>query len=69
MITSQQRRIFNTSERIAMFLAADGKCSIYECELEPGWHANHIHTLNRGGETDVINGQGYGKLKGYSFAR
>jgi 5-methylcytosine-specific restriction endonuclease McrA len=56
---STERRRFNKSERIAMFLAADGKCSNPECgqDLNPGWHGDHITPWSAGGKTDVINGQ------------
>ena len=40
-----------------MFLASDGKCSKCGCDLEPGWHADHVHPYSKGGQTDVINGQ------------
>lgn len=53
------RRRFNASERAALYLAADGRCSNPECgvELEPGWHSDHIDPHSQGGPTDVINGQ------------
>jgi len=52
-----ERRRFNESERAALYLAADGRCEMCGTELEPGWHADHIHPHSRGGKTDVINGQ------------
>lgn len=52
-----ERRRFNTSERVALYLASDGKCSGCGIELEPGWHADHVQPWSRGGETDVINAQ------------
>jgi 5-methylcytosine-specific restriction endonuclease McrA len=56
---SDSRRFFNKSERAALFLAADGKCSNPECgrELEPGWHSDHIQPHSKFGKTDVFNGQ------------
>ena len=53
------RRRFNQGERVALYLAADGKCSNPECgrELEPGWHGDHITAWANGGPTDVVNGQ------------
>lgn len=51
------RRRFNTSERVALYLAADGKCSDCGTPLEPGWHADHIQPFSKGGPTDVSNGQ------------
>ena len=54
---SPERRRFSTSERIALYLAADGRCAECGVELEPGWHSDHITPYVRGGHTDVINGQ------------
>lgn len=51
------RRRFNSRERVALYLAADGRCSRCGAELEPGWHGDHIDPHSRGGPTDVINGQ------------
>lgn len=51
------RRRFNTSERVALYLAADGLCTQCESRLEPGWHGDHITPYSAGGSTDVINGQ------------
>lgn len=51
------RRRFGTAERAALYLAADGRCTTCGAELEPGWHADHIHPHTAGGPTDVINGQ------------
>jgi superfamily II DNA or RNA helicase len=54
---SPERRRFNSSERVALYLAADGKCTECRTDLEPGWHGDHIHPHVAGGSTDVINGQ------------
>lgn len=51
------RRFFNRSERVALFLAADGRCENCGIPLEPGWHADHVQPWSRGGATDVVNGQ------------
>lgn len=51
------RRRFNTREKVALYLAADGKCTNCGTELGPGWHADHVIPYSRGGSTDVINGQ------------
>ena len=51
------RRFFNSRERTALYLAADGCCTRCGAELEPGWHADHVDPHSHGGETDVINGQ------------
>lgn len=51
------RRRFTATERAALFLAADGRCTRCDVELEPGWHADHEDPWSNGGATDVINGQ------------
>lgn len=53
----KRRRRFNSSERITLFLVADGCCEECGSELEPGWHADHVTPFSRDGQTDVINGQ------------
>lgn len=50
-------RRFNSGERVALYLAADGHCINCGAELAPGWHADHIKPYSAGGPTDVINGQ------------
>lgn len=51
------RRRFNKSERVAMYLAADGKCEECGIELAPSWHGDHVIAHSKGGLTDVKNGQ------------
>ena len=51
------RRRFNTSERVALYLAADGHCTKCGTELQAGWHADHMKPHSAGGPTDVLNGQ------------
>lgn len=51
------RRTFNSTERAALFVAADGKCEMCAVDLSPGWHADHLYPYSRGGPTDVVNGQ------------
>ena len=51
------RRRFNSTERAALYLAADGHCTQCGAPLEPGWHADHQIPYSAGGPTDVINGQ------------
>ena len=51
------RRRFNASERAALYLAADGRCTSCGNPLPPGWHADHRDPHSQGGATDVINGQ------------
>ncbi|MEU4697417.1 DEAD/DEAH box helicase family protein [Nonomuraea dietziae] len=50
-------RRFNQSQRVALFLAADGCCSICGIELQLGWHGDHVEPYSKGGLTDVTNGQ------------
>lgn len=51
------KRQFNSAERAALYLAADGHCSRCGEPLEPGWHSDHVTPWSRGGTTDVVNGQ------------
>lgn len=51
------RRRFNDGERVALYLASNGKCTNCGADLEPGWHADHEQPHSKGGATDVINGQ------------
>lgn len=52
-----ERRRFNSAERVALYLAADGRCKSCGTGLGPGWHADHEIPYSAGGPTDVINGQ------------
>jgi hypothetical protein len=52
-----ERRFFSDRERVALYLAADGRCVECGAALEPGWHADHMDPHALGGQTDVINGQ------------
>ncbi|MFB7619819.1 DEAD/DEAH box helicase family protein [Kitasatospora sp. NPDC056181] len=54
-----RRRSFNTSERVALFIAADGRCTACGRDLDRGWHGDHMHPWSKGGPTDVTNGQAY----------
>jgi len=56
-MASKHRRTFSRRERTALFLVADGSCSVCGATLEKGWHADHIHPWHAGGATDVGNGQ------------
>lgn len=51
------RRHFNSTERVALYLAADGRCEGCGAELQPGWHGDHVTPYSAGGPTDVVNGQ------------
>lgn len=52
-----ERRRFSDTERAALYLAADGRCSKCGTALEAGWHGDHVTPYSAGGPTDVINGQ------------
>lgn len=52
-----RRRAFNSAERVALFLAADGRCAGCGRELAPSWHGDHVQPWSGGGPTDVTNGQ------------
>jgi superfamily II DNA or RNA helicase len=54
---SAQRRRFNATERISLYLTADGHCSACGVALEAGWHADHKTPYVAGGPTDIANGQ------------
>ncbi|MBL3670652.1 DEAD/DEAH box helicase family protein [Streptomyces sp. M2CJ-2] len=56
-MTASERRRFNSAERVALYLAADGNCQRCGTPLEPGWHGDHIEPYSAGGPTDVTNGQ------------
>lgn len=51
-------RRFKTSQRIALYLYAKGRCANAACgkPLVAGWHADHQIPWSLGGETDVSNG-------------
>lgn len=52
-----ERRRFNSGERVALFLAAGGRCAQCGAELQPGWHADHMTPYSRTHNTDTTNGQ------------
>ncbi|MGZ6563148.1 MAG: HNH endonuclease [Solirubrobacteraceae bacterium] len=51
------RRRFRPAERVALFLAAGGRCSACGEQLSPDWHADHKSPFSTGGKTHVANGQ------------
>lgn len=51
-----KRRFFNRSEKAALYIAADGKCSSCGVDLGLGWHADHVIPHSKGGATDLLNG-------------
>jgi len=50
-------RRFRSSQRVALFLAAVGRCAECGVELEPGWHGDHVTPVSAGGDTDPANGR------------
>lgn len=50
-------RRFNSGQRVALYLAANGHCTSCGIELITGWHGDHITPYSAGGPTDVVNGQ------------
>lgn len=57
MVERDARRFFNGRERVALFLAADGRCTACGAELATGWHGDHKQAWSQGGSTKVGNGQ------------
>ena len=50
-------RRFRPKARVALFLAAQGRCAICGEPLRPGWHADHVEPAATGGATEPANGQ------------
>jgi 5-methylcytosine-specific restriction endonuclease McrA len=50
-------RRFRSSSRVALFLAAGARCASCEEPLRPGWHADHVDPVSKGGTTEPANGQ------------
>jgi 5-methylcytosine-specific restriction endonuclease McrA len=50
-------RRFRSSSRVAFFLAGGGRCASCGEPLRPGWHADHVEPVSKGGETEPGNGQ------------
>lgn len=50
-------RRFNTSQRIKMFIASDGKCAKCGLDLQEDWEADHVVPYSKGGKTQSDNGQ------------
>lgn len=53
---AQQRR-FTGRQRVALYLASGGVCTLCGTPLQEGWHADHIQPWIHSGATDVMNGQ------------
>ena len=52
-----QRRRFTSRQRVALYLASGGVCTLCGTSLQESWHADHIQPWIHSGATDVINGQ------------
>jgi 5-methylcytosine-specific restriction endonuclease McrA len=50
-------RRFRPAARVALFLAAQGRCAVCGERLRPGWHADHVRPVRAGGGTEPANGQ------------
>ncbi|MBA3746700.1 MAG: HNH endonuclease [Solirubrobacterales bacterium] len=51
------RRRFSSQARVALFLAAGGRCARCGVALSAGWHADHVTPARAGGATAPANGQ------------
>lgn len=56
-MSGQERRRFNTRERIALWLLAAGKCPRCGADLGRSFHADHVTAYSKGGPTDLDNGE------------
>jgi 5-methylcytosine-specific restriction endonuclease McrA len=50
-------RRFRPAARVALFLAAQGRCAACGEPLRRGWHADHVEPVSGGGATEPANGQ------------
>ena len=50
-------RRFRPKARVALFLAAQGRCARCGDPLQPGWHGDHVAPVSDGGTTEPANGQ------------
>jgi 5-methylcytosine-specific restriction endonuclease McrA len=51
------RRPFRPATRVALFLAARGRCAQCGVALESGWHADHVTPVRAGGASEPANGR------------
>ncbi len=54
---NKKRRFFSASQKVVLFLQAQGKCLECGDPLETGWHADHQLPWSKGGQTQIRNGQ------------
>lgn len=57
MDTDNERRFFNKSEKVLLYVAADGKCQRCGQPLSDDFHADHRMPYSQGGETDIANAE------------
>jgi 5-methylcytosine-specific restriction endonuclease McrA len=50
-------RRFRPAARVALYLAAGGRCAACGAPLRPGWHADHVERVRAGGATAPANGR------------
>jgi len=50
-------RRFRPATRVALFLAAGGRCAECGIRLGPGWHGDHVVPVLAGGDTTPANGR------------
>jgi 5-methylcytosine-specific restriction endonuclease McrA len=50
-------RRFRPAVRVALFLAARGRCAMCGEPLRLGWHGDHVRPVSAGGETKPANGR------------
>ncbi len=56
-VVSDDARRFSGRQRVALYLAADGRCAECDAALAPSWHADHVVPHAAGGRTHAANGQ------------
>ncbi|MEA2128770.1 MAG: endonuclease [Solirubrobacteraceae bacterium] len=50
-------RRFRPAVRVALFLAAGGRCTACGTRLDPGWHGDHFVPVRAGGDSAPANGR------------
>ena len=56
-LQAMDARRFSPKARVALFLAARGRCATCGAPLQPGFHGDHVKPVSAGGATDPANGQ------------
>lgn len=57
MDDQKERRSFNSSERVALWLIEGGACALCGAKLDRTWEPDHVVPYAKRGATDVVNGQ------------